>query len=122
MSDVEKGCLECKKAIFGRSDKKFCSDGCRNAYNNKVNAPSTNYVRNVNNILGKNRRILIALNPTGKQKTHRDQLLKRGFDFEYYTNSYTTKSGVEYRYCYDQGYLTLRDGFLLLVEKLENRN
>ncbi len=30
-------CLECHEKIVGREDKKFCSDGCRNAYNNKMN-------------------------------------------------------------------------------------
>ena len=32
-----KTCLECGEKIVGREDKKFCSDGCRNAYNNKIN-------------------------------------------------------------------------------------
>ncbi len=118
MNDVGKLCLECDRPVFGRSDKKFCSDACRNAYNNKVNAPTSNYVRNVNSILGKNRRILLELNPNGKHKTHRDQLLKRGFDFDYYTNSHVTKAGDEYRFCYEQGYLMLGDGFILLVERM----
>jgi hypothetical protein len=34
-------------------DKKFCSDGCRNAYNNKINKDSNNYMRNTNNKLRK---------------------------------------------------------------------
>ena len=75
-----RNCPECGKAVFGRVDKKFCSDSCRNGYNNKVNAVSTNYMRNVNNILSKNRRILLELNPNGKLKTHKDKLLKKGFD------------------------------------------
>ena len=37
---MEKQCLECGDKIVGRIDKKFCSDGCRNAYNNKVNKDS----------------------------------------------------------------------------------
>jgi hypothetical protein len=36
----------------GREDKKFCSDGCRNAYN-KINKDSNNYMRNTNNKLRK---------------------------------------------------------------------
>ncbi|MEQ6119975.1 hypothetical protein [Reichenbachiella sp. MALMAid0571] len=113
-------CPECGRPIFGRIDKKFCSDACRNAANNKVNSDSTNYIRNVNNILRKNRRILLELNPTGKTKTQVDKLLKKGFDMEYYTNTYTTKAGQEYRYCYDQGYLLLDDGYVLLVQKIES--
>jgi hypothetical protein len=34
---MNKVCLECGEKIVGREDKKFCSDGCRNAYNNKIN-------------------------------------------------------------------------------------
>lgn len=114
-----RSCPECGKAVFGRIDKKFCSDACRNAYNNKANSASTNYMRNVNNTLSKNRRILLELNPSGKTKTNRDKLLKKGFDFDFYTNSYTTEVKDTYRFCYEQGYLLLEDGFILLVERKE---
>ncbi len=66
---MDKNCLECGDKIVGREDKKFCSDGCRNAYNNKINKDSTNFMRNVNNKLRKNYRILSALNVDGKGKT-----------------------------------------------------
>ena len=113
-------CPECERPVHGRVDKKFCSDACRNAYNNRANAATTNYVRNVNNILGKNRRILLELNPEGKKKTHKDKLLKKGFDFDFHTSIYTTKAGDVYHFCYEQGYLMLDDGFVLLVERRES--
>ena len=115
--EEERKCPECARPVLGRVDKKFCSDACRNAFNNKSNATTTNYVRNVNNTLAKNRRILVELNPNGKIKKHKDQLLKKGFDFDFYTNSYTTKAGDTYRFCYEQGYLLLDEGFVLLVER-----
>ena len=31
-------CPECGDKLKGRADKKFCSDACRNAYNNKLNS------------------------------------------------------------------------------------
>lgn len=110
-------CPECQRPIFGRSDKKFCSDACRNSFNNRANSDASNLVRNVNNTLRKNRRILLAHNPSGKAKIHRDKLLKAGFDFDYFTNTYITKSGQEYRYCYEQGYLNLDERFVLLIVK-----
>lgn len=114
----EKVCLECGEKIKGRADKKFCSDQCRIAYNNKLNSDETNFVRNVNNILRKNRRILIELNTTGKTQTSRSKLNDKGFDFGYYTNTYTTKEGALYKYCYEQGYLEVdKDRFLLVVKK-----
>ncbi len=116
----EKQCPECGRPVHGRIDKKFCSDACRNAFNNKVNAATTNYIRKVNNTLLKNRRILIELNPDGKKKTHTDKLLKKGFDFDYHTNTYTTKAGDTYHFCYEQGYLKLDKGYVLLVKRDES--
>jgi hypothetical protein len=115
-----RNCPECDRPIFGRIDKKFCSDACRNANHNKVNADATNYVRNVNNTLRKNRRILAHMNTEGKTKTHKDKLLLKGFDFGYFTNTYTTKAGQEYKFCYEQGYLLLDNGFILLIENSSN--
>ena len=63
---MNKVCLECGEKIVGREDKKFCSDGCRNAYNNKMNKDSNNLMRNINNKLRKNYRILCELNPEEK--------------------------------------------------------
>jgi hypothetical protein len=82
-----KNCLECNEKIVGREDKKFCSDGCRNAYNNKINKDSTNYMRNVNNKLRKNYRILTELNTgeEGKTKTTRFIIPKQEMCIIFYT-------------------------------------
>jgi len=114
---MNKTCLECSDKIVGREDKKFCSDGCRNAYNNKINKDSTNFMRNVNNKLRKNYRILSALNVDGKSKTTRAKLLSKGFDFEFFTNILNTKTGNTYYFLYDQGYLALENDYFMLVKK-----
>ena len=75
-----KTCLECGEKIVGREDKKFCSDSCRNAYNNKINKDSTNYMRNINNKLRKNYRILSELNVEGKTKTTRAKLMSKAIN------------------------------------------
>ena len=62
-----KNCLTCDKPLKGRSDKKFCDDYCRNNYNNQLKSITTNQMRNVNNALGKNRRILEELIPAGEE-------------------------------------------------------
>jgi hypothetical protein len=116
----EKVCLECGEKIIGRSDKKFCSDQCRVAYNNRLNSNETNFMRNVNNVLRKNRRILIELNTTGKSRVSRERLNEKGFDFNYFTSTYTTKEGSIYHYCYEQGYLAVDKNWFLLVVKKEN--
>lgn len=114
---MTKTCLECNEKIVGREDKKFCSDGCRNAYNNKINKDSTNYMRNINNKLRKNYRILLALNPDGKSKTTRLKLISKGFDFDYFTNILNTKTGNTYYFLYDQGYMQIEGDYYVLVKK-----
>ena len=109
-----KTCLECRSTFRGRIDKKFCSDQCRSTFNNRQNACQTDYVRRVNYILQRNRRILLELNPTGKNRVVREKLRIKGFDFTYFTSMYTTRAGAQYFYCYDQGYMALdKDCFLL---------
>ncbi|MFY8065418.1 MAG: hypothetical protein ACOVNM_02885 [Flavobacterium sp.] len=114
---MNKVCLECGEKIVGREDKKFCSDGCRNAYNNKINKDSTNYMRNINNKLRKNYRILSDLNAEGKSKTTKTKLLSKGFDFDFFTNILNTGTGNTYYFVYDQGYRFLDNDFYMLVKK-----
>ena len=99
-----KNCLECKEPLKGRIDKKFCSDYCRNAYNNSINKDSKNLIRNINNRLRKNHKILCELNTSGKTKVARTKLYDIGFDFQLFTSVYKTKTGNTYFYLYDQGY------------------
>lgn len=117
---MKKQCLECGSELFGRVDKKFCSDYCRNAYNNKKNRDSRNIVRNTNNLLRKNYRILESLNPDQKTKTTKDMMLRKGFNFNYFTSIYVTKAGKTYYFVYDQGYLSLGNNYFALVKRLNN--
>lgn len=114
---MQKQCPECGEKIVGRIDKKFCSDACRNAYNNSINKDNRNLVRNVNNRLRKNYRILEELNPDQKTKVSRSKLIEKGFDFTYFTSIYTTKVGTIYYFVYDQGYLPLESDFYALVKR-----
>jgi predicted nucleic acid-binding Zn ribbon protein len=116
---AQKSCLECGSKIIGRADKKFCSDQCRVTHNNRLNSDETNFMRNVNNVLRKNRRVLIDLNTTGKSRVSRDKLNEKGFDFNIFTSTYITKEGSTYHYCYEQGYLQVDKNWFLLVVKKE---
>lgn len=112
-----RNCLECGQKLSGRKDQKYCSDFCRNAYNNKLNEDSNKYVRRINGILRKNRRILEKLNPDGKITTDGITLAEEGFNFHYYTNIYTTKKGSQYFFCYEHGYIRLENDQYMLVMK-----
>ena len=119
MEKENKTCGLCGKALKGRSDKKFCDDYCRAAHNNELKSAVNNYIRNVNNALGKNRRILESLLPDGEQttKTNRDRLMEKGFQFKYHTHQYQARNGNTYFYCYEFGYLMLENNRLLVVKK-----
>jgi predicted nucleic acid-binding Zn ribbon protein len=113
-----KKCLECGTEIKGRADKKFCSDHCRNAFNNKLNKDSKNLMRTINNRLRKNYRILASFELNeGKTRTTKNRLLDKDFDFDYFTNLYTTKKGSTYFFVYDLGYLPLDNDFYMIVQR-----
>jgi len=114
----KKKCLECGEEFVGRSDKKFCSDACRNSYNNKLNSDENSFVRNTNNILRKNRRILKSIIPSGKAKTvSKNKILSEGYDTKYLTDFLKTKTGKVYYFCYEYGYAQLDDGKITVVKK-----
>jgi len=114
---MEKSCPECGEKIIGRTDKKFCSDYCRNVHHNNANKDSSKLIRNTNNLLRKNYRILEELNPNGKTSVSRTKLQAKGFNFEFFTSIYMTKTGNQYFFVYDLGYLKLENDFYALVKR-----
>jgi predicted nucleic acid-binding Zn ribbon protein len=119
---MSKYCLECGEEIVGRIDKKFCSDQCRNTYNNKLNRDEINLARRINRILRKNRKILADINTKGKAKVSKRKLLDLGFHFDYHTNIYETQNGKVYYFCYDQGIIANDDGSYTIVTRKEYVN
>lgn len=120
---TKKICLACGTAIKGRADKKFCNDYCRNNYNNgqKAKGSHSSLVRNINNALLKNRKVLESVLPEREEtaKASKEKLLRLGYLFKYLTHIYTTKTGKTYYYCYDYGYLPLDNDWFLVVRKRE---
>jgi predicted nucleic acid-binding Zn ribbon protein len=114
-----KNCVACGKPLRGRADKKFCDDYCRNNYNNRQNSDQSNFVRNVNNILRRNRRILETLIPEGEElkKIAREKLLQEGFNFKYHTHLFSNQKGQTYYFNYEYGYLILEGDWVLVVKR-----
>ncbi len=98
-----KTCIECNSPINGRADKKFCNDDCRSAWHNKSNSDANNFVRTVNKILRRNRRILHKFYQRGETAVNRERLIEEGFAFGYYTNERIAKDGHPQKYCYEVG-------------------
>ena len=117
---AEKTCLACNKKLSGRADKKFCNDYCRNSYNNGMKSANSPIIRNINNALIKNRRILEGL--LGGEETikkPKEKFLSQGFQFKYTTHTYKNKKGNTYFFCYEYGYLPLDNDWYLVVRRKE---
>ena len=115
-----KVCLSCSKKINGRADKKYCDDFCRNSYNNHLKGQINNVIRNVNNALLKNRRILESLLPPNEEMkmVGQDRLIRRGFRLKHHTHLFKNHKGQTYFFCYDYGYLiTDKEGVLIVKSK-----
>ncbi len=113
-------CLACGKTVHGRADKKFCNDYCRNAYNNGLKSAASPLVRNINNALLKNRRILeTGIGDEETKKITKEKLVQQGFAFKYNTHTYTNKKGDVYFFCYEYGYLPLESDWFLIVKRNE---
>src|SRR3954465_8577122 len=117
---VLKNCLTCDKPLHGRADEKFCNDYCRNAYNNSMKSMHDTAVRNINNVLTRNRKILDTI--LGEEKTAKatkEKLLQQGLNFKYITHTYTNKNGDTYCFCYEMGYLPIDNNSYLIVKRKE---
>lgn len=117
----QRSCQTCGETLRGRSDKKFCNDYCRNQYNNEQKASVRQHplVRNVNNALLRNRKILTNL-LREEEETARiplEKMVEMGFLFRYMTETFTTRNGKTYFYCYDHGYRLLENNRALILRK-----
>jgi len=101
-------CLLCQTPIkSGRSDKKFCDSGCKDAYYNAIKTEEHKEIKKIDIILKRNRRILKKIyNPKKEDKLiSREVLIKARFEFGFHTHSVITKFKVnEFIFCYDYGY------------------
>jgi len=106
-------CRECGSRLRGRADQKFCSDMCRNTHHNRLTAFQNNSIRNINNTLRKNRRILDALCPARTARVRRKTLAD--FDFGYFTHHRKSRNGTTCYCVYDMGYLELGNDLVMIV-------
>lgn len=113
-------CLNCGEPITkGRSDKKFCNPGCKDAYNNASKSEEHKEIGRIDTILKKNRRILKKLFDPEKGETivHKDALVREGFNFKYYTHHYQSQhQSNEFLFCYDYGYRLVGKDFYKVIK------
>ncbi|MBK6363175.1 MAG: hypothetical protein IPN49_01545 [Saprospiraceae bacterium] len=110
-------CPECGEKIIGRRDKKFCSDQCRTAHFNKLNCDQNKCMKNINNILRQNRRILQNLKKGKATKISKLKLLSEGYKFPFLTEEFVTRSGKTIKFCYDYGYSEDENNMITIVNR-----
>ena len=101
-------CLHCGDHLTGRSDKKFCTDHCRSAYNNQNKSVHENAILQVNSQLRRNRTILKSLCPVGKATVRKEVLSEMGFSFRHFTSMYGSRNNF-YFLCYDYGFKPIKE-------------
>lgn len=110
-------CLECGDKIeYGRSDKKFCCEACKNIFNNRrAHAYRMIHMR-VMGILDRNHDILEHLIRTGVRSIDIGDLSQMGYNCDYATSFYRTRHHQECR-CFDIKYF-ISDQKVFNIEKV----
>jgi hypothetical protein len=108
---MENKCKNCNKPLEGRSDKKYCDNYCKSAYqykNEKEN--QSNFYLKVDKQLKQNRQILKTYNKAGKATIRAEELLKEGFNPNFFTHYWKNQKGDVYLFVYEFGFLKRTEG------------
>lgn len=117
-----KCCMQCGSPIKGRRDKKFCDDHCRNNYYNLLHMNRTNMMRQVHQVLRKNRRILEQMLNDCKadEPIPLAPLLEQGFLPGYHTKVHIDSRGITLFFCYEYGFELKGDHIRIFSSPLSN--
>lgn len=115
----EHRCLECGDDIsYGRKDKKFCSDECKNRHHNTLSKVSKSTKRKIISVLEKNYSIMNHLVREGVEGVWICDAVAAGFNPGYMTSH--RKSGKrELYYCFDISYV-MTPNRLSCISKIQN--
>jgi len=108
---MENKCKNCNKSLEGRSDKKYCDNYCKSAYqykNEKEN--QSNFYLKVDKQLKQNRQILKSYNKAGKATIRAEDLLNTGFNPNFFTHYWKNQKGDVYLFVYEFGFLKRTEG------------
>ncbi|MFD0988468.1 hypothetical protein ACFQ1R_00035 [Mariniflexile jejuense] len=117
----QKKCKICSKLLVGRNDKMFCSVKCKNYYHVNLRKVTDKVVKDLDNILHRNRSILLEI--LGKRKGHttidRMTLVKKRFTFKYHTHLHINSKGKTYYYLYDLAWMEFSNDEILIIRNKE---
>lgn len=102
-------CLSCGNIIIGRSDKKYCSVYCKSAHQYQKRKSEEEQYYTIDKQLKTNRKILKTYNKSGLSTVRKEKLIAEGFDPKYFTHYWKNNKGQVYLFCYEYGYLSLKE-------------
>ncbi len=114
-----KTCRICSKIIIGRSDKTFCSQRCKNYYHINLRKVTVIATAAIDEILHRNRSILLELLGKHKSQIKIDRLTleETNFKFKYHTHTHLNSAGKTMHFVYDFGWMQFSNDQLLIVRK-----
>jgi hypothetical protein len=108
----EKHCENCGRVLFGRTDKRFCNDTCRNTFNRektlREQIKEHENLPEIFKIIKNNYRILKSyahktLDPDVQLYFPAKDLISDGINVNYFTSIY--QDGAElWRFCFERGW------------------
>ncbi len=112
-------CYFCEKEFEGRSNQKFCSSKCKNAFHNQENKTKEIQVKTINKVLHKNWTTLQKLFEIYRSSPISKEIIRAyGFNEKYHTHIYKSPSGESYKMIYDMAFKPYFDDQIQIV-KLE---
>ncbi len=116
MAYEKRYCYVCDDEMHGRKDQRFCSDYCRARYHNNLHKGGTAFMRSIQNVLRKNRNILMSFASQAQARVLKKTILDQGFRLDYHTHQWRTNEGKTYFFCYDYGFADLGNGNVELIK------
>lgn len=97
-------CLNCGLPVYGRADKKYCDDHCRNDFHNNKAVHNARLTRLTHRKLRRNYEILSGVIQAGVSEVPKDELLVYGFQINSVTESELREDGTMLYGIYDIHY------------------
>jgi hypothetical protein len=121
-TEISKPCENCGRELYGRTDKRFCNDNCRNEFNRRKKqeelAKTNESMPEILKVIRRNYEILLSY---GEIESGTEIFVKKialeekGFNFKFYTS--VDFNNEQYRFCFERGWKEV-DGTVYIRDDL----
>jgi predicted nucleic acid-binding Zn ribbon protein len=116
----ERHCENCGKALFGRTDKRFCNDTCRNTFNRektlREQIKEHENLPEIFRIIKNNYKILKSfgtIEPGSGIASLQKTLKEEGIDTRYFTSIYM-EGKILWKFCFERGWHENENGYEIM--------